>query len=88
MNYIRDQPAAPDTVRRSKVTRLSQLPGVGGGGGGGGSRRGRGGGQGPLRVVVDLREFRSVLPNLLHQVICVYVCFLVFSARVRAGRKR
>ena len=25
--------------------------------------------QGPLRLVVDLREFRSVLPNLLDQVI-------------------
>lgn len=35
------------------------------------TRRGGGAGRGEnktLRVVVDLREFRSVLPNLLHQV--------------------
>lgn len=39
------------------------------GGGAASSRRagGRRVGEVSLRVVVDLREFRSVLPNLLHQ---------------------
>lgn len=37
------------------------------------SRRagGRRGAEASLRVVVDLREFRSVLPNLLHQARCL-----------------
>lgn len=65
--------------REGKVTRLSSPAGAAGAADGGGagaagqmtSRRAGGrkpGGKTPLRVVVDLREFRSVLPNLLHQV--------------------
>ncbi|CAM9994181.1 unnamed protein product, partial [Ectocarpus sp. 13 AM-2016] len=60
---------AERTAREGKVTRLSTpLAEAGKGGSSGSSRRGgRRKAQAPLRVVVDLREFRSVLPNLLHQ---------------------
>lgn len=70
------QSAAFEAERRlggGTVTRLS-VPSTGGqsiGGLVGMTRRGGGVGRGEnkvLRVVVDLREFRSVLPNLLHQV--------------------
>ncbi|CAN0329607.1 unnamed protein product, partial [Ectocarpus fasciculatus] len=62
---------AERTARDGKVTRLSTPLAEAGKGSSSGNASSRSGGrrkaQAPLRVVVDLRELRSVLPNLLHQ---------------------
>ncbi|CAM9640825.1 unnamed protein product [Ectocarpus sp. 6 AP-2014] len=61
---------AERTAREGKVTRLSTPLAEAGKGSSSGSSSRKGGrrqAQASLRVVVDLREFRSVLPNLLHQ---------------------